>query len=117
MLAIVRVPRSPRFGPVDSGPEVSLVRDGGDRPTPSRRCPSGAAVDDDTIQHEATPMFAEHLVPEAFATATLAQRVSRETQDPVHTDRTQARTLFGSLIDAGIEDPFAGSSDVSGFMA
>ena len=68
-------------------------------------------MDDDTLRHEIFASFAEHLVPEAFATPTRAHRVFRETSGPVHADRTparaQARVRFDRWIDARIADALA----------
>lgn len=66
-------------------------------------------MDDDTIQHEVFASFAEHLVPEAFATPTRAHRVTRETSGPAPADGAQARARFDRWIDARIEDALAAS--------
>jgi hypothetical protein len=66
-------------------------------------------MDDDTIQHQLFASFADHLVPEAFATPTRAHRVTRETAWPHDTDRTHTRAQFGRWIDARIEDALAAS--------
>jgi hypothetical protein len=99
-------------GPVDSDAEVSrvpakvAVHPAG---APSGRSSNGATVDDDTIQHQLFASFAEHLVPEAFATPTRAHRVTRETSGPAPTDRAQARARFDRWIDDRIEDALAAS--------
>ncbi len=70
-------------------------------------------MDDDTLQHEIFASFAEHLVPEAFATPTRAHRVFRETSGPAPTDgarsRGQARLRFDRWIDARLADALAAS--------
>ena len=69
--------------------------------------------DDDTLQHRIFASFAEHLVPEAFATPTRAHRVFRETSGPAPGDgsqvRARSRALFDRWIDARIEDALAAS--------
>lgn len=75
----------------------------------SGRSPNGATVDDDTIQHEIFARFAEHLVPEAFATRTRAHRVTRETAGPGYLGGVEARTRFDRWIDARTEDALAAS--------
>jgi hypothetical protein len=64
-------------------------------------------MDDETITHEIFATFAEHLVPEAFATPTRAHRVTRDVSGPVETDRADARLRFDRWIDARIEDAIA----------
>jgi hypothetical protein len=97
---------------VDSGAEVSrvpakvAVHPAG---APTGRSSNGATVDDDTIQHEVFASFAEHLVPEAFATPTRAYRVTCETSGPAPADRAQARARFDRWIDDRIEDALAAS--------
>ena len=98
--------------PVDSGAEVSrehakvAVLPTGD---PTGRSSNGATVDDDTLQHEVFASFAEHLVPEAFASPTRAYRVTLETTGPAPADRAQARARFHRWIDDRIEDALAAS--------
>ena len=97
---------------MDSGAEVSrvpakvVVHPAG---APTDRSSNGATVDDDTIQHEVFASFAEHLVPEAFATPTRAYRVVCETSGPAPADRAQARARFDCWIDDRIEDALAAS--------
>ena len=98
--------------PVDSGPEASRVRAKvAVLPTgaPTGRSSNGATVDDDTIQHEVFASFAQHLVPEAFATPTRAYRVTLETTGPAPVDRVLARVRFERWIDDRIEDALAAS--------
>ncbi|MFO7778248.1 MAG: hypothetical protein R6V28_07850 [Nitriliruptoraceae bacterium] len=64
-------------------------------------------MDDDTIQHEIFANFAEHLVPEAFATPTRAYRVTYETSGPAPTGGIEARARFDRWIDARIGDALA----------
>lgn len=95
-----------------AAPEVSLVcAKVAALPTgaPSGRSMSGATVDDDTIKDQIFSSFAEHLVPEAFATPTRAYRVTYETAAPAPADRAQARARFGRWIDDRIEDALAAS--------
>ena len=70
-------------------------------------------MDDDTLRHEIFASFAEHLVPEAFATPTRAHRVFRETSGPAPADAgwapAQARARFDRWIDARIADALAAS--------
>ncbi len=66
-------------------------------------------MDDDTIQHQILAEFAEHLLPEAFATRTRAHRVFREAPGAMRGDGAQARARFGRWIDARIEDALAAS--------
>ncbi len=73
------------------------------------RSSSGATVDDDTIQHQIFATFAEHLVPEAFATPTRAHRVSLETSGPAPADRARARARFDRWVDDRIEDALEAS--------
>ena len=75
----------------------------------SGRSMSGATVDDDTTQDHIFSSFAEHLVPEAFATPTRAYRVTYETAGPAPADRAKARARFGRWIDDRIEDALAAS--------
>ena len=53
-------------------------------------------MDDDTIRYEVFASFAEHLVPEAWATPTRAHRVTLETSGPVSTDWVHARDRVDS---------------------
>jgi hypothetical protein len=64
-------------------------------------------MDDETTSHEIFATFAEHLVPEAFATPTRAHRVTRDVSGPIATDRVDARLRFDRWIDARIEDALA----------
>jgi len=66
-------------------------------------------MDDDTIQHEIFARFAEHLVPEAFATPTRAHRVTYEADGPRHAEGVTPRARFDRWIDARIEDALAAS--------
>lgn len=66
-------------------------------------------MDDDTITHEIFASFAEHLVPEAFATPTRAHRVTLETGGPMRTGGSEPRKRFDRWIDARIEDALAAS--------
>lgn len=66
-------------------------------------------MDDDTIQHEIFARFAEHLVPEAFATPTRAHRVTYETGGPRHTDGNGPRAGFALWTDDRIGDALAAS--------
>jgi hypothetical protein len=113
--------RGPRGSvPVDSDAEVSRVRAKVTVPpagASSGRVSNGVTVDDDTIQHQLFASFAEHLVPEAFATPTRAYRVTREASGPAPTDgaqagaqaRAQARARFDRWVDARIVDALAAS--------
>jgi hypothetical protein len=98
--------------PVDSEREVSRVRAKvalHPTGTSTGRPSNGATVDDGTIQHEVFASFAQHLVPEAFATPTRADRVSLETSGPAPVDRAYARARFDRWIDDRIEDALAAS--------
>ncbi len=64
---------------------------------------------DDRVQHEVFADFAEHLVPEAFATPTQAFRVSRETSGPGDVVGAEARSRFAYWVDLRIEDALAAS--------
>ena len=66
-------------------------------------------MDDDTITREVFASFAEHLVPEAFATPTRAYRVTYETAGPMGTGGPESRTRFDRWVDARIEDALAAS--------
>jgi hypothetical protein len=66
-------------------------------------------VDDDTLQHQLFASFAEHLVPEAFATPTHAHRVTHETAGPAPIGGAQARARFDRWVDDRIVDALAAS--------
>jgi hypothetical protein len=66
-------------------------------------------MDDDAITREIFASFAEHLVPEAFATPTRAHRVTHETAGPMGTGGPESRIRFDRWIAARIEDALAAS--------
>ena len=66
-------------------------------------------MDDDTITREVFASFAQHLVPEAFATPTRAYRVTYETVGPMGTGGPEPRTRFDRWVDVRIEDALAAS--------
>ncbi len=66
-------------------------------------------MDDDTITREVFASFADHLVPEAFATPTRAHRVTHETAGPMDTGGPEPRTRFDRWVEDRIEDALAAS--------